>query len=57
MLLTPPLTSGLLPGVLRAELIRERKARGEVLKLDDLRHRKLFVGNSLRGLIRAELID
>ncbi|MFN3831349.1 MAG: aminotransferase class IV family protein [Allorhizobium sp.] len=57
MLLTPPLTSGLLPGVLRAELIRERKARGEVLKLDDLRHRKLFVGNSLRGLIAAELVD
>jgi 4-amino-4-deoxychorismate lyase len=57
MLLTPPLTSGLLPGVLRAELIRERKARGEVLKLDDLRHRKLFVGNSLRGLIAAELIE
>ncbi len=57
MLLTPPLTSGLLPGVLRAELIRERKARGEVLKLDDLRHRKLFVGNSLRGLIPAELVE
>ena len=57
MLLTPPLTSGLLPGVLRAELIRERKARGEILKLDDLRDRKLFVGNSLRGLIRAELIE
>jgi 4-amino-4-deoxychorismate lyase len=57
MLLTPPLTSGLLPGVLRAELIRERRARGEVLKLDDLRHRKLFVGNSLRGLIPAELIE
>jgi 4-amino-4-deoxychorismate lyase len=57
MLLTPPLTSGLLPGVLRAELIRERRARSEVLKLDDLRHRRLFVGNSLRGLIRAELVD
>ena len=57
MLLTPPLTSGLLPSVLRAELIRERKARGEILKLDDLRDRKLFVGNSLRGLIRAELIE
>ncbi|MDR7029330.1 aminotransferase class IV family protein [Rhizobium rosettiformans] len=57
MLLTPPLTSGLLPGVLRAELIRERRARGEVLKLDDLRHRKLFVGNSLRGLICAELVE
>lgn len=56
-LITPPLTSGLLPGVLRAELIRERKARGEVLKLADLHHRRLFVGNSLRGLIRAELVE
>lgn len=56
-LITPPLTSGLLPGVLRAELIRERKARGEVMKLADLRHRRLFVGNSLRGLIRAELVE
>ncbi|QLF68102.1 aminotransferase class IV [Peteryoungia desertarenae] len=57
MLLTPPLASGLLPGILRAELIRERKARSEVLKLQDLKYRKLFVGNSLRGLIPAELID
>ena len=55
-LLTPPLASGLLPGVLRAELIRERKARSQVLSLPDLNGRKLFVGNSLRGLIRAELV-
>lgn len=56
-LVTPALSSGLLPGVLRAELIRQRKARSEVLKLEDLKFRKLFVGNSLRGLIRAELIE
>ncbi|PZU84007.1 MAG: hypothetical protein DI528_15475 [Shinella sp.] len=56
-LVTPALSSGLLPGVLRAELIRERKARSEVLKLEDLKFRKLFVGNSLRGLIRAELVE
>lgn len=54
--LTPPLSSGLLSGVLRAELIRERKAISHVLFPDDLVGRPLFVGNSLRGLIRAELI-
>ena len=57
MLLTPALSSGLLPGVLRAELIREGKARAEVLKPASLSGRKLFVGNSLRGLIRAELVE
>ncbi|EHS49568.1 aminotransferase class IV [Rhizobium sp. PDO1-076] len=56
-LLTPPLASGLLPGVLRAELIRERRAKSEVLKPEDLKYRKLFVGNSLRGLIPAELVE
>ena len=54
---TPALSSGLLPGVLRAELIRERKARSEVLRPEDLHFRKLYVGNSLRGLIRAELVE
>lgn len=56
-LLTPALSSGLLPGILRAELIREGKARSEVLKPVALANRKLFVGNSLRGLIRAELVE
>jgi 4-amino-4-deoxychorismate lyase len=56
-LLTPPLTCGLLPGVLRADLIRERRARSEVLKPSDLKDRKVFVGNSLRGLIAAVLVE
>jgi 4-amino-4-deoxychorismate lyase len=61
MLMTPPITSGILPGVLRADLIRERRAKGAVLKPADLQEamtagRKIFVGNSLRGLIRAELL-
>ncbi|MHB0951445.1 MAG: aminotransferase class IV family protein [Allorhizobium sp.] len=56
-LLTPPLSSGLLPGILRAELIRQRKARTAVLRLEDIRGRPIFVGNSLRGLIRAELME
>lgn len=55
-LLTPPLDSGILPGVLRADLIRERKARGQALKPEDLAGRRLFVGNSLHGLIAAELV-
>ena len=54
---TPALSSGLLPGVLRAELIRERKARSKILRPEDLHFRKLYVGNSLRGLIRAELVE
>ncbi|WHA41685.1 aminotransferase class IV family protein [Agrobacterium larrymoorei] len=55
-LLTPPLDSGILPGVLRADLIRERKARGQALKPEDLKGKKIFVGNSLRGLVAAELV-
>lgn len=61
ILMTPPITSGILPGVLRADLIRERRAKGAVLTPADLQEamtagRKIFVGNSLRGLIRAELL-
>lgn len=57
MLLTPPITCGLLPGILRADLIRERKVRAEVLRPETIAGRRLFVGNSLRGLIRAELVE
>ncbi len=46
---TPPLSSGALPGVLRAELA----ASEETLHADDLPHVKLWLGNSLRGLIPA----
>ncbi len=56
MLMTPPLNSGLLSGVLRTDMICRQKARSQRLRLQDLAGRSLFVGNSLRGLIRAELI-
>ncbi|MBA4785107.1 MAG: hypothetical protein H2046_04985, partial [Rhizobiales bacterium] len=46
-----------LPGVLRAELIREGQARAEVLQPAALQNRRLFVGNSLRGLVPAELVN
>ncbi|HEV2510667.1 aminodeoxychorismate synthase component I [Bosea sp. (in: a-proteobacteria)] len=54
--LTPPLGHGLLPGVLRRELIETGAAREAPLRLDDLRQAgRWFVGNSLRGLQRAEI--
>ncbi len=55
-LLTPALSSGLLPGILRADLIREGKAKSQILRLADLENRRFFMGNSLRGLIAAELV-
>lgn len=48
---TPPLSSGLLPGVLRAEL----NCPEEVLSAHDLPDVRLWVGNALRGLIPARL--
>ncbi len=44
---TPPLASGLLPGVLRAEIA----CAEEVLMAADLPHVRLWVGNAVRGLI------
>lgn len=55
-LVTPSFDCGLLPGILRAELLRQGKAREEILTLDRMKTAKaLFVGNSLRGLIPANL--
>lgn len=50
---TPPLDCGCLPGCLRAELLETGRAREEALAGSDLPHARLWVGNSLRGLIRA----
>ena len=55
ILLTPPLTSGLLPGTLRARLLAEGKAREDYLALEDFENREFFMGNSVRGLVRARL--
>lgn len=57
-LLTPALSSGLLPGILRAELIETGKGQEAILTLADLRSADaIFLGNSVRGLIRAELFE
>jgi para-aminobenzoate synthetase/4-amino-4-deoxychorismate lyase len=55
VLLTPPATLGLLPGVLRDQLIAEGRAREAELTLDDLTH-GFWLGNALRGLMRAVLV-
>ena len=54
VLLTPPLTSGCLPGVLRADLLAAGRAREAVLRPGDLAGGGLFLGNALRGLIPAK---
>ena len=52
---TPPLASGLLAGVLREELLETGKAVEVTLRPEDLSGGTIFVGNSLRGLIRCTL--
>jgi para-aminobenzoate synthetase / 4-amino-4-deoxychorismate lyase len=54
-LLTPLLTTGLLPGTLRAALIDDGRATEARLTIEDLNGAEaVFLGNSVRGLVRAE---
>lgn len=54
-LFTPPLECGVLPGILRAALLREGRVQERVLFERDLyAARALYAGNSARGLLRAE---
>ena len=55
-LLTPPLACGLLPGVLRRQLLESGEAREQLLAEADLHSAaELYLGNALRGLIRVSL--
>ncbi|MGE0213040.1 MAG: aminodeoxychorismate synthase component I [Parvibaculaceae bacterium] len=55
-LLTPPLSSGLLPGTLRRSLIKNGAVEERILRREDLgRAERIFLGNSVRGLVEAEL--
>ena len=58
-LLTPPLRCGLLPGVLRRELLATGAASESLLTMNDIktasREGRLRVGNGLRGLMQAYL--
>ncbi len=53
-LLTPPLSRGLLPGVLRAELIANGSAVEADIRPEDLEE-PFFIGNASRGLLPARL--
>lgn len=56
MLVTPPLARGLIPGILRDKLIAEGKAVEGDLRREDLEG-GFLVGNILRGLVKARLVD
>lgn len=50
---TPPISSGLLAGVLRSELLADGSCREELLTTRDMPNARLWVGNALRGLMPA----
>jgi len=54
-LLTPRLERGVLPGVLRAELLENGQAVEADLRAEDLAG-GFLVGNSVRGLVRGEVV-
>lgn len=54
VLLTPPVSSGALPGVLRASLLASGRAREAVLRPADLAG-AFWMGNALRGLVPVVL--
>jgi para-aminobenzoate synthetase/4-amino-4-deoxychorismate lyase len=56
ILLTPPLSLGLLPGVLRRSLIEQSRAKETELTVADLAG-GFWLGNAVRGLWRAELTE
>ncbi|MCA8889022.1 MAG: aminotransferase class IV, partial [Parvularculaceae bacterium] len=58
VLLTPPLSAGLLPGTLRSELLASGTAVEATLTPDMLATAAaVYLGNSVRGLVRAEPIQ
>ena len=53
---TPPLSSGLLPGVFRASLLKSGRVKEKKIFLKDLRRAdKIFLCNSVRGLVEVKL--
>lgn len=55
-LYTPPVTLGLLPGILRESLLESGGCEEREIHLSDLWHGKLYIGNSARGLIPVEVV-
>ncbi len=58
VLYTPPVSSGLLPGVLRQYLIKNHYAKEKIITKEDLFNAdKIFLGNSVRGLMEVTFED
>jgi len=56
-LYTPPLACGLLPGILRDELIRQGRVKERLLTPEDLHNaEKVYLVNSVRGWLEAKLV-
>jgi len=56
MLLTPPFSAGALDGCLRRALIEEGRCSEATLRPENLANADIYLGNSLRGLIRASCL-
>lgn len=55
---TPPLSSGVLPGVFREELLAQNKIREQVIRIEELKEAdKLFLINSVQKWRRAVLVS
>ena len=53
---TPPVSSGLLPGVLREALLVSGQAHEQILTIEDIQNAgEIYIGNSVRGLVRTKL--
>jgi para-aminobenzoate synthetase/4-amino-4-deoxychorismate lyase len=55
VLVTPPASLGLLPGVLRASLLANGAAVEGTIRIEDLEH-GFLIGNAVRGLLKARLL-
>ena len=57
-LLTPPVSSGLLPGTFREQLLAERKIKERVITIEELKNAgEFFLINSVRKWMRVQLIE
>jgi len=56
-LLTPKLSEGILPGILRAQLLKAGQAEeADIFETDLITAKTIYIGNSLRGLMTASLV-
>jgi para-aminobenzoate synthetase/4-amino-4-deoxychorismate lyase len=53
-LYTPPIHCGLLNGIMRKQIIKKRKAKEKVLKIEDLvSAENIYLTNSVRGIMKV----